>query len=142
MPSFGVGCGRAAGRVFGIDRRTVEKMLRLSVPPGYRRKKPVRRPKLDPFVEIIDQILAEDSGRPKKQRHTSKRIFERLRDERGYVNRNENVIAVGNSGTGKTHVALALGLAAWSPFWMEMSGGLTILLFPSPARGIWRSISA
>ncbi|WP_086466626.1 IS21-like element helper ATPase IstB [Oceanibaculum nanhaiense] len=29
-----------------------------------------------------------------------------------YVNRNENVIAVGNSGTGKTHVALALGLAA------------------------------
>ena len=29
-----------------------------------------------------------------------------------YVNRNENVIAVGNSGTGKTHTALALGLAA------------------------------
>ena len=29
-----------------------------------------------------------------------------------YVDRNENIIAVGNSGTGKTHVALALGLAA------------------------------
>ena len=29
-----------------------------------------------------------------------------------YVSRNENVIAVGNSGTGKTHIALALGLAA------------------------------
>ena len=29
-----------------------------------------------------------------------------------YVERNENVIAVGNSGTGKTHVALGLGLAA------------------------------
>ena len=28
-----------------------------------------------------------------------------------YVSRNENVIAVGNSGTGKTHIALALGLA-------------------------------
>lgn len=76
---------REAGRVFGIDRRTVEKMLRFSIPPGYRRKKPVRRPKLDPFVEVIDQILTEDSGRPKKQRHTSKRIFERLRDERGYT---------------------------------------------------------
>ena len=37
------------------------------------------------FVEVIDQILTEDSGRPKKQRHTSKRIFERLRDERGYT---------------------------------------------------------
>jgi hypothetical protein len=39
------------------------------------------RPKLDPFVSIIDQILEDDKGRPAKQRHTSKRIFERLRDE-------------------------------------------------------------
>ena len=29
-----------------------------------------------------------------------------------YINRNENIIAVGNSGTGKTHIALGLGLAA------------------------------
>lgn len=29
-----------------------------------------------------------------------------------YVLRRENIIALGNSGTGKTHVALALGLAA------------------------------
>ena len=29
-----------------------------------------------------------------------------------YIDRKENVIAVGNSGTGKTHVALGLGLAA------------------------------
>ena len=28
------------------------------------------------------------------------------------IQRHENVIAVGNSGTGKTHVALGLGLAA------------------------------
>ena len=32
---------REAGRLFGIDRRTVDKMLRFSVPPGYRRSKPV-----------------------------------------------------------------------------------------------------
>jgi len=37
------------------------------------------------FVGIIDQILEEDGKRPGKQRHTSKRIFERLRDEHGYV---------------------------------------------------------
>jgi hypothetical protein len=53
---------REAARIFGIDRQTVERMLRFSVPPGYRRSKPVGRPKLDPFVEVIDQILAEDSG--------------------------------------------------------------------------------
>ena len=35
-----------AGRRFGIDRRTVKKMLSYSAPPGYRRTKPVRRPKL------------------------------------------------------------------------------------------------
>ena len=29
-----------------------------------------------------------------------------------YIQRRENIIAVGNSGTGKTHVALGLGLAA------------------------------
>ena len=75
---------REAARRFGIDPRTVAKMMVFSVPPGYRRKKPPARPKLDPFIGIIDRILEEDKSRPAKQRHTSKRIFERLRDEHGY----------------------------------------------------------
>jgi DNA replication protein DnaC len=37
-------------------------------------------------------------------------VLELARSE--YIARRENVIAVGNSGTGKTHVALGLGLAA------------------------------
>ena len=78
---------REAARRFGIDPRTVAKMMVFSVPPGYRRSKPPARPKLDPFIGIIDQILEEDKGRPAKQRHTSKRIFERLRDEHGYARR-------------------------------------------------------
>jgi len=77
--------GHEAARRFGINRRTVAKILSSSAPPGYRRTKPVRRPKLDPFVAIIDQILENDRERPKKQRHTSKRIFERLRDEHGFT---------------------------------------------------------
>ena len=76
---------REAARVFGIDRRTVDKMLRFSVPPGYRRKGPAKRPKLDPFTPIIDAILEADKSVPKKQKHTSKRVFERLRDEHGYA---------------------------------------------------------
>jgi transposase len=76
---------REAGRRFGIDPRTVAKMMRFSVPPGYRRRQPPKRPKLDPFVGIIDQILEDDKIRPAKQRHTSKRIFERLRDEHGFA---------------------------------------------------------
>ena len=76
---------RETGRRFGLDPRTVAKMLAFSVPPGYRRSRPPARPKLDRFVGIIDQILEDDKGRPAKQRHTSKRIFERLRDEHGYA---------------------------------------------------------
>ena len=76
---------REAARRYGIDPRTVAKMLAFSVPPGYRRSRPPVRPKLDAFTGIIDAILAEDGARPKKQRHTAKRIFERLRDEHGYA---------------------------------------------------------
>ena len=76
---------RAAADRFGINARTVSKMLKFSVPPGYVRRKPPFRPKLDEFAGVIDAILASDRERPKKQRHTSKRIFERLRDEHGFT---------------------------------------------------------
>jgi len=72
---------RAAARRFGIDPRTVNKMMKFSVPPGYVRHKPPAKPKLDPFIPVIDRILGDDKSRPKKQQHTAKRIFERLRYE-------------------------------------------------------------
>jgi transposase len=75
---------REVARRFGIDPRTVAKMLAFSVPPGYRRSRPPARPKLDAFSGVIDRILEEDKSRPAKQQHTAKRIFERLRDEYGY----------------------------------------------------------
>src|SRR5580704_804706 len=76
---------REAAREFGLARETVRKMLRYSVPPGYQRQQPVRRPKLDAWTRIIDQILEQDKAEGKKQRHTAKRIFERLHDEHGYT---------------------------------------------------------
>ena len=75
---------REAARRFGIDRGTVAKMVKHAVPPGYQRKMPPRRPKLDAHVDFIDQMLDADLEAPKKQRHTARRIFERLRDERGF----------------------------------------------------------
>ena len=75
---------RAAARHFGISRESVKKMLRFSVPPGYRRRAPLRRPKLDGFTEIIDRWLKEDLKQLRKQRHTAKRIFDRLRAEHGF----------------------------------------------------------
>ena len=76
---------RAVAREFGLARKTVRKMLEYSLPPGYRRQKPIRRPKLGPWLGVIDAILEEDKQQPKKQRHTAKRIFERLRAEHSYT---------------------------------------------------------
>ena len=75
---------REAARVFGLHRETVSKMLRYSVPPGYRRSGPVRRPKLDAFTGVIAGILAADRSASHKQWHTAKRIFERLGNEHGF----------------------------------------------------------
>jgi transposase len=74
---------RQAAREFGLARKTIRKMLMYSVPPGYERKKPVQRPKLGPWLGVIDQILEDDKTQPKKQRHTAKRIWDRLKAEHG-----------------------------------------------------------
>lgn len=75
---------RQAAREFGLSRKTIRRMLQFSLPPGYQRKKPVGRPKLGPWLGIIDQILVDDQSQPKKQRHTAKRIFDRLKAEHGF----------------------------------------------------------
>ena len=78
---------REAARHFNKDRKTIAKMLRHALPPGYRRSEPPRRPTLDDYVGIIDEILRSDKALIKKQRHTAKRIFERLRDEHIYADK-------------------------------------------------------
>ena len=75
---------REASRVFGLHRNTVSKMLTNPAPPGYRRKRPPRRPKLEPYTGVIDRILEDDESAPRKQHHTAKRIFERLKKEHGF----------------------------------------------------------
>ena len=76
---------RAVAREFGLSRETVRKMLQYAVPPGYQRQQPIKRPKLGPWLGVIDAILSDDKQRPVKQRHTAKRIFERLKEEHGFT---------------------------------------------------------
>jgi len=68
-------------RETGMHWETLEKILAHSEPPGYRQMKPRPKPKIGPFMGRIEEIIEADKGVPKKQRHTAKRIFERLRDE-------------------------------------------------------------
>ena len=76
---------RAAAKRFNVSRDTVRKMLSFSSPPGYRRQSVPQRPKLDGFVAIIDGWLEGDRSVPRKQRHTAKRVFDRLRTEHGFT---------------------------------------------------------
>ena len=76
---------RWVAREFGLARKTVGKMLAYSVPPGYQRQQPARRPKLGPWQGVIDAIAEDDKQRPRKQRHTAKRIFDRLRAEHDFT---------------------------------------------------------
>ncbi len=75
---------REAATRFGVHRNTITKMLQYSVPPGYRRRERPASKKLGPQMAWIDALLDADRGEHKKQRHTAQRIFERLRDERGF----------------------------------------------------------
>jgi len=75
---------RHAARFFGLSRATIRKILTYSEPPGYRRQEPVSRPVLGPYIGVVGHILEADKAMPRKQRHTAKRIYERLRDEHGY----------------------------------------------------------
>jgi transposase len=76
---------RSVARDFELSRETVRKMLQYAVPPGYQRQQPIKRPKLGPWLGVIDAILEDDKQRPAKQRHTAKRIFERLKEEHGFT---------------------------------------------------------
>jgi transposase len=74
---------RAACAEYEIHWETLQKILTHTEPPGYRRTQP-RRSKLEPYLPIIHEILKSDRQVHRKQRHTTRRIFERLRDEHGY----------------------------------------------------------
>ncbi|MEU6192313.1 IS21 family transposase [Streptomyces sp. NPDC047061] len=73
---------RALMREYGVGFRTVKAALE-SVWPEPRKKPRPRGTRLDPYKPLIDQMLRVDLDAPRKQRHTVKRIFDRLLDEHG-----------------------------------------------------------
>jgi transposase len=76
---------REACREYDLHWQTLKKILAADEPPPFRPKVPRAKPRLGPFLPIIHQILEADRQAPKKQRHTAERIFQRLRDEHGYL---------------------------------------------------------
>ncbi len=74
---------RELARRHGVHRRTVRQALASPLPPP--RRQPERRPapKLGAYRPLIDGWLLADREAPRKQRHTAKRVWQRLVDEQG-----------------------------------------------------------
>ena len=76
---------RDACKQYGLHGLTLKKILTHEEPPGYRRVKPPRRPTIEPVLPILRQLLEADAKAPRKQRHSAKRLWERLKAEHGFT---------------------------------------------------------
>ncbi|MCL2770427.1 MAG: IS21 family transposase, partial [Solirubrobacterales bacterium] len=74
---------RALALRHGVHRRTVRQALASAVPPARKRPQERPAPKLGPYRALIDDWLDADQQAPPKQRHTARRIYQRLRAEHG-----------------------------------------------------------
>ena len=75
---------RRIAREVGVSRQTVRKYAQLE---DCSPKPPVRaesRSKLDPYKPLIDKWLEADRFMPRKQRHTARRVYDRLVAEQGF----------------------------------------------------------
>ena len=71
-------------RITGFNRKTVIKYIDkedFNTPPPEPDQEEDHAKKLDPYKPIIDEWLIADKKAPRKQRHTAKRVYRRLRDE-------------------------------------------------------------
>ena len=75
----GVGTIVGVARKFGVHRRMVRDAVKSALPPE-RKRTPRESPKLGPVRDFIDAILESDRHEPRKQRHTARRIWDRLRE--------------------------------------------------------------
>lgn len=77
---------REIARMTGWSRQTVRKHLAgAAEPPVYQIEKPRPRPVMDPYIGVVKAWLEADKSAPPKQRHTARRVFDRLVDEYGFT---------------------------------------------------------
>ena len=101
---------RSMRREYRIGSETLAKILANPEPPGYRMTAARPRPKVGEFIGVIEEILVADRTAPPKQKHTSRRIFERLRDEYGYtggITQVKEAVAAARLGSRESFVPLS-----------------------------------
>ena len=68
-----------------VHRRTVRQALASAIPPPRKAYARRARPAIDPWAQVIDGWLVADREVPRKQRHTARRVWQRLVAEHGAV---------------------------------------------------------
>jgi transposase len=136
---FGVGTIRGVARKLGVHRRMVRGAVENAM-PGLRKKPKRSYHKLGPVIPIINGVLEEDRKAPRKQRHTSHRIWQRLRTEvvgfeaseravRQYVRRRKAELGWTGRQTcvPQSHPWGEEGQVDWYEAWAELGGERTKL---------------
>jgi len=75
---------RQIAKELGHSRKTVRKALESAEPEPYTLREGRLAPVLGEYKELIDQVLAENENMPRKQRYTTHKIFERVK-QAGYL---------------------------------------------------------
>ena len=137
---------RALAEKYSVHRRTVREAVASPIPPP-RRNPPRCAPVLAGVREVIDAMLAEDLAAPRKQRHTAKRIYERLRVEHDavvsysyvakYVHRRRGEIAAGAAARDAARAGVVAGFVPqlhppgaeaevdFADLWVRLAGEMT-----------------
>lgn len=129
---------RGIARKRGVHRRTVTQALASSIPPE--RKRPARTsPKLTPAIKaFIDQVLESDRKAPRKQRHTARRLWQRVVEERAADVAESTVRAYVRTRRRE----LGLGIAAYVPQHHEVAHSAEVDFYEADVDFPWGRTTA
>jgi transposase len=132
---------RALAAKYRVHRRTVRQALESPIPPARKRPEGRAAPKLGEYRELIDGWLVADLQAPRKQRHTAKRIWQRLLDEHGVdvaettvrdhvrKRRRELGLTVGQVFVPQTHVPGRTAEVDWGQAQVQLAGSAVTVHF-------------
>jgi len=136
---------REISRMTGWSRQTVRKHLAgAAKPPTYTQTRPRPSPVMDPYLDVVKSWLEGDKGAPPKQRHTARRIYDRLVDEYGFTGAEVTSAPSGGEAARQTRRSLCMRIPVETGHSFHVNragfgGGFSLRLLPSPSALVFES---